>query len=108
MFDRIHSSRPSRRRFLASASLLAAAVQLGNSSLVGADEHTAATTRASNTPEAMLSDPRVQLTFGDERIILADGLQPSMLCTKSGTLILQSQLSGKPHPQPRIFYPFAL
>src|SRR5687767_8507953 len=36
------------------------------------------------------------------------GLQPSMLCTKAGTLIVQSQLSTKPHPQPRIFYPYAL
>ena len=41
-------------------------------------------------------------------MILDDGLQPSMLCTKSGTLVVQSQLSKKPHPQERIFYPYAL
>src|SRR5262249_11899139 len=61
-----------------------------------------------NTPETLVSDPRLSLGFGDERLILDDGLQPSMLCTKAGTLVVQSQLSTKPHPQPRIFYPYAL
>jgi len=41
-------------------------------------------------------------------MVLGDGLQPSMLCTKEGTLVVQSQLSTKPHPQERIFYPYAL
>jgi len=41
-------------------------------------------------------------------MILDDGLQPSLLCTRSGTLVVQSQLSKKPHPQERIFYPYAL
>ena len=60
-----------------------------------------------NTPETLVNDPRVKLEFGEERMILDDGLQPSMLCTKSGTLVVQSQLSKKPHPQERIFYPYA-
>ncbi len=41
-------------------------------------------------------------------MILPDGLQPSMLRTASGALIVQSQLPGKPHPSERIFYPYAL
>jgi hypothetical protein len=61
-----------------------------------------------NTPETLVADRRLALEFGNERLILDDGLQPSMLCTKAGTLVVQSQLSAKPHPQPRIFYPYAL
>ena len=61
-----------------------------------------------NEPETLVGDPRLNLRFGPERLIMDDGLQPSMLCTKAGTLVLQSQLSTKPHPQERIFYPYAL
>lgn len=61
-----------------------------------------------NAPATLLNDPRVSLQFGEERMILDDGLQPSMLCTQAGTLVVQSQLSKKPHPQQRIFYPYAL
>jgi hypothetical protein len=61
-----------------------------------------------NTPETLVADRRLSLDFGDERLILDDGLQPSMLCTKAGTLVVQSQLSTKPNAQPRIFYPYAL
>jgi hypothetical protein len=61
-----------------------------------------------NTPQTLVADPRISLIFGEERMILDDGLQPSMLCTQAGTLVVQSQLSAKPHAQPRIFYPYAL
>src|SRR5437870_3451690 len=94
--------KPSRRSFLAGASLL-----LGGSRLLNIFA-ASATTRAINTPQTILNDARVKLSFGNERMILDDGLQPSMLCTKSGALILQSQISTKPLPQKRIFYPFAL
>ncbi len=56
----------------------------------------------------VLKDPRVHIDFGKERMVLNDGLQPSMLCTRSNTIIVQSQLSGKPYPQQRICYPYAL
>jgi hypothetical protein len=59
-------------------------------------------------PKTILNDPALQLSFGKDRMILPDGLQPSMLCTQKGTLVVQGQLSTKPHPQKRIFYPFAL
>lgn len=61
-----------------------------------------------NVPETLVNDPRLKVQFGEERMVLDDGLQPSMLCTRSGTLVVQSQLSKKPHPQQRIFYPYAL
>lgn len=94
--------KPTRRTFLGAASALVA----GGHLLTPSD--LLATDIVNNTPETLTTDPRVKLTFGPERMILDDGLQPSMLCTKSGTLIVQSQLSRKPHPSKRIFYPYAL
>src|SRR5262245_40053082 len=73
-----------------------------------ADPPSTATAIQHNVPETLVSDPRLRVQFGEERMVLDDGLQPSMLCTKSGTLVVQSQLSTKPHPQQRIFYPYAL
>jgi hypothetical protein len=96
----------SRRAFLQSASGLAAACPLAG--LRAAADPPGKKTVLRNTPETLVKDPRVSLTFGEERMILDDGLQPSMLCTKSDTLVVQSQLSRKPHPQKRIFYPYAL
>lgn len=61
-----------------------------------------------NVPQTVLDDPRVKLKFDVERMVIEDGLQPSMLCTRSGTLIVQSQNSNKPLPQQRIFYPYAM
>src|SRR3954468_11070293 len=54
-----------------------------------------------NKPIALVNDNRVSLQFGEERMVINDGLQPSMLCTKSGALVVQSQNSKKPFPQQR-------
>ena len=64
-------------------------------------------TKPANVPEVIQADPQVHITFGDERLVLAKGLQPSMLCTKTGTLIVQAQQPRKPLPQKRITYPSA-
>jgi hypothetical protein len=96
----------SRRAFLKAATWLTAGLPMvrpRTSAAAGEDRSV-----LRNTPETLVADPRLSLDFGDERLILDDGLQPSMLCTKAGTLVVQSQLSTKPHPQPRIFYPYAL
>lgn len=61
-----------------------------------------------NNPIPLVRDKHIDLQFGDERMVINDGLQPSMLSTKSGTLIVQSQISKKPFPQERIFYPYAM
>jgi hypothetical protein len=95
----------SRRAFLQHSAALAATIPLAHCRSSTAAERTAI---IRNTPETLVADPRISLKFGDERLILDDGLQPSMLCTKVGTLVVQSQLSIKPHPQARIFYPYAL
>jgi hypothetical protein len=101
--------KPSRRAFLQNTSLLAGAFCLADPlRLNAADPPPSAPVLTRNTPETLLRDPRLQLKFDDERMILNDGLQPSMLCTASGALVVQAQLSGKPHPSKRIFYPYAL
>jgi hypothetical protein len=61
-----------------------------------------------NEPKLILTDDKLKLTFGEERIILPGGLQPSLLCTRAGTLIVQAQLPKKPAPSKRISYPYAL
>lgn len=63
---------------------------------------------ARNTPITLVADNKLDFKFGEERMVLNDGLQPSMLCTISGALIVQSQNSKKPFPQERIFYPYAM
>jgi hypothetical protein len=100
---------PSRRSFLRNASRLTAALPLARlGASRAADPPMRTTTIRRNVPETLVADPRLRLTFGAERMIFDDGLQPSMLCTKAGTLVVQSQLSTKPHPQERIFYPYAV
>jgi hypothetical protein len=54
------------------------------------------------------ADGHLRLDFAEERLVLAGGLQPSMLVTKSGTIIVQAQLPEKPFPTERMHYPSAL
>jgi hypothetical protein len=61
-----------------------------------------------NNPKVILTDDKLKLTFGAERVIVPGGLQPSLLCTRAGTLIVHAQLAGKPFPAKRISYPYAL
>lgn len=63
---------------------------------------------AHNTPITLATNHQLNFKFGEERMVIDDGLQPSMLCTQSGALIVQSQNSKKPFPQQRIFYPYAM
>jgi hypothetical protein len=67
-----------------------------------------AATQPSNVPEVIKTDPGVRISFGEERLVLPKGLQPSMLCTKLGTLIVQAQVPRKPLPSTRITYPYAM
>src|SRR5690242_9218486 len=57
-----------------------------------------------NTPELIQSDGTLRLSFGEERVVLPRGLQPSLLCTASGTLVIQAQVPEKPFPSKRISY----
>jgi hypothetical protein len=61
-----------------------------------------------HVPETLVSDGTLRLSFGEERVILPRGLQPSLLCTRDGTLIVQAQVPDKPFPAKRISYPWAM
>jgi hypothetical protein len=63
---------------------------------------------AHNRPTVILSDPRVHLSFGPEQLVLLGGLQPSMVITKTGAIIVQSQLPEHPLPSKHYTYPSAL
>jgi len=54
------------------------------------------------------ADGKLQLTFGPEILVLPRGLQPSLLRTKSGALIVQAQIPEKSLPSKRMAYPYAV
>jgi len=98
----------SRRKFLQQSSLFLAGIPLMRSKGFATPFLSQNPLTVHNEPQTVLANKRVKLTFGPEVMIVPDGLQPSMLCTRKGTLIVQSQNSKKPHPQKRIYYPFAM
>jgi len=59
-------------------------------------------------PFVLKADPRINLRLGPERLVMAEGLQPSMICTAKGTLVVQAQTTEKPLPAKRISYPSAI
>lgn len=61
-----------------------------------------------NNPHMVEADGRLRFDFGEERMILDGGLQPFLLCTKAGTLIVQSQSPHPPFESPRMHYPYAM
>lgn len=97
----------SRRKFLQNSSLLLAGIPLMRMKGFATPFYTQIAL-PNNVPQTVLANKRVKLTFGKEVMVLPEGLQPSMLCTRKGTLIVQSQNPNKPLPQKRIFYPFAM
>jgi hypothetical protein len=87
--------------------LLAALCSAGLPLVAVASEGTSTTApveATKHTPETVQSDGTVSLTFGDERVALPRGLQPSMLSTKSGAIVLQAQVPEKPFPSTRMTY----
>jgi hypothetical protein len=64
---------------------------------------------AGPTPTTLLADPRVQLTIGEQRLVLEGGLQPFLLGTATGALVMQSQLPDvKPFDSPIPHYSYAM
>jgi hypothetical protein len=61
-----------------------------------------------NIPHMVEADGRLRLNFGEERLILPRGLQPSLLYTRSGVLVVQAQVPEKPFPTSRMVYPSAM
>ena len=61
-----------------------------------------------NVPHMVEADGRLRFDFGEQRMICDGGLQPFMLCTKDGTLIVQVQAPHPPFDTSRMHYPFAM
>ncbi|MBE7539921.1 MAG: hypothetical protein HS122_16110 [Opitutaceae bacterium] len=59
---------------------------------------------SSPDPEVLVDDPRVRVTFSPPSEIIHDGLQPFLTITRTGALIVQSQLSAKSFPSSRMAY----
>src|SRR5262245_22750472 len=57
-----------------------------------------------NLPSMVDADGRLRLRFGEERLVLPRGLQPSLLCTRTGALVVQAQVPEKPYPSNRMTY----
>lgn len=56
-------------------------------------------------PEVLLADPRLKIGYGKTSEVLALGLQPSMLATRSGVLVVQGQ---QPERATKGIFPFVL
>ncbi len=110
-----------RRHFLKNAALGSAALPLAASFATAADAPAAKTAAPAapaasappprptgNLPTMVEADGRLRFDFTEEKLALPRGLQPSMLVTKAGTIILQAQLPEKPFPSERMAYPSAL
>lgn len=88
---------------------IAAVLALAALASVAADgPQTAPPEADKHTPEFILSDGAIRLTFGQERVVLPRGLQPSMLVMRSGSIVLQAQVPEKPFPSKRMTYPYAM
>ncbi len=66
------------------------------------------TSSLQNIPEMIEADGKLRLSFGEERMVVPRGLQPSLLRTASGALVVQAQLPEKPFPTKRMVYPYAM
>jgi len=86
--------------FIRWTALLALATTINPAAILAAERK--------NIPEMVEADGKLRLKFTDEKLVQPRGLQPSMLCTKSGALIVQGQIPEKPLPSPRMAYIYAL
>lgn len=74
-----------------------------------AEHPTSAPAEASpNAPQMVEADGKLRLDWGTEHVIIPRGLQPSLFCTTSGTLVVQAQVPDKPFAAHRISYPSAM
>lgn len=112
----------SRRTFLKNTALVAASVPLAcaaetaaatveNASadrVVQEKPHTSSDPMPRNVPHMVEADGRLRFDFGEQRMVCEGGLQPFMLATKTGTLVVQVQSPHPPFESPRMHYPYAM
>lgn len=88
-----------RRKFLKDISLAVSGLAVGGSCI---HRKTATGILHQNNPRLLLNNSNIHLHFGNERMIMPDGIQPYMLCTRKGTMILQASTIRKmPLPSSR-------
>ena len=113
----MNTSDTSRRAFLRRSALMTGALPLTSLNLgaltgimSAAQPGGAVAGLQHNTPQTLLADKRLRVSYSPERMVMPDGLQPSMLCTRKGTLIVQAQSSRKvPYDATkRMVYPSAM
>lgn len=101
-----------RRTFLHRSSLLAASLPALGTVAGYAQSVAAPQANAKAVPrgtiETLLKEDRIALQFGAERLVLEGGLQPSMVISRGGAIVVQAQLPEKPFPSKRIAYHSAL
>jgi hypothetical protein len=64
----------------------------------------AAASPVRNVPHMVEADGRLRFTFGEERLVLPRGLQPSLLSTRSGVMVVQAQVPEPTFPTTRMVY----
>ncbi len=89
------------RTFLQITTVLATVLSLPGPKTVAAETR-------QNIPEMVEADGKLRLSFGEERMVLPRGLQPSLLRTASGALVVQAQVPEKPFPTSRMVYHSAM
>ena len=104
----------SRRDFLTTVAAGPVAALIAARPLIADESGESATAReraqttpddaAGNVPEMLESDGKLRLEFGDERMVLPRGLQPSLLCTATGAFVVQAQVPEKTFPTDRMVY----
>ncbi len=70
--------------------------------------HTSPDPMPRNVPHMVEADGRLRFDFGEQGLVCDGGLQPFMLCTKDGTLIVQVQSPHLPFDMKRMHYPYAM
>lgn len=102
----------SRRKFIQKTALLAALTQIRLPASAAEPESEMPIKSSSpakeNIPEMIEANGKLRLTFGEENLVLPRGLQPSMLITRTGAIVVQAQVPEKPHPSTRMVYPYAM
>ena len=98
--------KPTRRNLLKQAAAVAGTLSITTPSVSAAQG--SSDDLLVNYPSMVEADGRLRLDFGPECVVLDGGLQPSMLCTRAGTLIVQAQMPEKSLPGGRMHYPFVL
>ena len=92
-------------RFL---SLLFATLAVLTRSSQGAPTNAAPASVGNNYPSMVDADGTLRFKFGEERLVLPRGLQPSLLRTASGAFIVQAQVPEKTEPTSRMIFPSAM